>query len=198
MMLPGGEGRRNEQGFRRMEDLINPLVEGLTPSFNLPFAMFGHSLGAIVAFEVARCATALGHPPHVLMVSGRRAPHLRSRHPPMHLLEDLAFLREIGRLNGTPVEVLEDSDLMRFFLPSLRAEIELNETYVPLLGRPLQCDLIAFMGYSDPQVREEELLAWREVTSGKFRHHVLDGDHFYLHRRPDEMLRLVRGYLGRQ
>jgi len=197
VVLPGREARMNEQRFHHMEDLIGPLVEALAPSFNLPFAMFGHSLGSVVAFEVARHATALGHPPYVLMVSGRRAPHLRARHPAVHLLDNQAFLKAIGRLNGMPAEVIKDADLMRNFLPSLRADFELNETYVPLLGGTLRCDLVAFLGYSDPEVDESELLAWREVTSGQFWHHMLDGDHFYFQPRPDELLELVSGYLDR-
>lgn len=196
VVLPGREARMNEPGFRRMEDLIDPLVEALAPSFNLPFAMFGHSMGSVVAFEVARRATALGRPLHVLMVSSRRAPHLRARSSPTHLLDDRAFLEAVGRLNGTPAEMLKDEELMRNFLPSLRADFELNDTYVPLLGRRLRCDLVGFMGYSDPEVDESELLAWREVTSGQFRHHVLGGDHFYLHPLPSTLLELVSGYLG--
>jgi surfactin synthase thioesterase subunit len=196
VVLPGREARINEPRFRRMEDLIEPLVEALAPSFNLPFAMFGHSLGSVIAFEVARRATVLGHPPYVLMVSGRRAPHLRARRPAVHLLDDQAFLQAVGSLNGLPAELLNDADLMRYFLPSLRADFELNETYVPLLGGPLSCDLVAFLGYSDPEVDESELLAWREVTSGKFRHHMLDGDHFYFQPSPDNLLELVSGYLN--
>nr|ASV46891.1 surfactin synthase thioesterase subunit [uncultured bacterium] len=195
VVLPGREARMSERSYHRMEELIGPLVEALMPSLNVPFALFGHSLGSIIAFEVARRASALGRPPEGLMVSGRRAPHLRARRVAAHLLDDKAFLRAVGRLNGTPAEVLQDEELMRAFIPSLRADFEVNDTYVPLPGRPLRCNIIAFMGSSDPEVNESELLAWRETTSGQFRHHVLEGDHFYLQAQPEPLLALVRPYL---
>jgi surfactin synthase thioesterase subunit len=196
VVLSGREARMNEPPARRMEDVIDLLVEGLASRFNRPFAMFGHSVGSVVAFEAARRATALGRPPYLLIVSGRRAPHLRARRPPLHRLDDRALLDAVGRLNGTPAEVLADDALMRLFLPSVRADCELNDTYVPLVGRPLGCDLVAVMGRSDPEVDESELLAWREVTSGRFRHHVLGGDHFYFRARPQPLLALVGGYLA--
>jgi surfactin synthase thioesterase subunit len=185
----------NERGYRRMEELIDPLMEALIPNFNRPFAMFGHSLGSIVAFEVARRASALDRPPSGLIVSGRRAPHLRARRGPVHLADERGVLDAVERLNGTPIEVLRDQALMRAFLPSLRADFELNETYVPLPGRPLRCDMAACMGAEDPEVDESELIAWREATSGHFRHHVLKGDHFYLQSRPEPLLEIIRKHL---
>lgn len=195
VVLPGREARMHERRFHRIEELMDPLMEALAPAMNLPFAVFGHSLGSIIAFEVARKATAAGHPPRVLMVSGRRAPHLRARRGPIHRLDEAAFLGAVEHLNGTPKEVLHDEMLRQAFLPSLRADFEVNETYVPLPGRALRCDVVAFMGASDPEVDESELIAWREVTSGRFRHHVLDGDHFYLQPCPAALLGLVASHL---
>lgn len=184
----------HERGYRRVDDLIDPLMEGLSPSLDRPFVMFGHSLGSVIAFEAARRAASLGRPLRALMVSGRRAPHLRARRPPVYLMDDRAFLDAVEQLNGTPPELLRDDVLMRTFLPSLRADFELNETYAPLLGRPLRCDLVAFMGADDPEVNESELITWREATSGRFSHHVLEGDHFYLQARPESLLDLVQLY----
>jgi len=197
VVLPGREARMHEPRFHRIADVMDPVMDALAPSMNVPFAIFGHSLGAILAFEVARRATAAGCPLQLLMVSGRRAPHLHVHRTPIHRLDDAAFVAAVERLNGTPEQVLRDELLRRAFLPSLRADFELNETYVPLPGRALRCEIVGFMGASDPEVSESELIAWREVTSGEFRHHVLAGDHFYLQPCPDELLQLVATHLSR-
>lgn len=180
VLLPGREARMSEPPYRRMEDLIDPLVQALGPDMDRPFSLFGHSMGSIVAFELARRVTALGYPLQSLLVSGRRAPHLRSPRPAVHTLDEAGFIDAIAALGGTPDEVLRDHALFRTFLPSLRADFELNERYLPLIGHPLGCQLLAFSGDCDPQVTESELLAWREVTAGDFAHHMLPGNHFYL------------------
>lgn len=195
VLLPGREARMSEPAYRRMEDLIDPLVQALEPEFDRPFSLFGHSMGSIVAFELARRLVALGYPLQSLMVSGRRAPHLRSPHLPVHTLDDPGFIGAIGALGGTPDEVLRDVALFRTFLPGLRADFELNECYLPLIGHPLGCRLLAFSGDKDPQVTESELLAWREVSSGGFSHQILPGNHFYLQGLPSRLRDLIARHL---
>uniref|UniRef100_UPI003BEEC1AB thioesterase domain-containing protein n=1 Tax=Burkholderia arboris TaxID=488730 RepID=UPI003BEEC1AB len=195
VLLPGREARMRERAYRRMEDLIDPLVDALMPYLDRPFSLFGHSMGSIVAFEVARRAAGLGRAPRSLLVSGRRAPHLRSPRAPVHGLDDAAFTDAIAELGGTPEEVLRDRGIFQTFAPSLRADFELNERYTPLIGPPLACEIVAFSGDRDPQVTEAELLAWREVTSGPFSHHLLDGNHFYLQASPAPLLARVGAHL---
>lgn len=197
VLLPGREARMSEPPYRRMEALIEPLVEALAPELERPFSLFGHSMGSIVAFEFARRVAALGYPLQSLMVSGRRAPHLRSPRPPVHTLDDAGFVGAIGELGGTPAEVLRDEALFRTFLPSLRADFELNERYLPLIGPPLHCPLLAFSGDNDAQVTESELVAWREVSAGPFSHHLLQGNHFYLQGLPPPLRVLIAGHLQR-
>lgn len=196
ILIPGRESRMTEEPYRRIEDIVGPLVSALSPEMKIPFGLFGHSLGSILAFEVARCATERGYPIKILMVSGRRAPHLNMRRDPLHLLDMADFLAAIKGLNGTPADVFDSEQLMQVFLPSLRADIELNETYIPLFGKLLSCALVAYMGEQDPEVDQSELIAWREVTSGFFRHHVLPGDHFYLQQNPDDLLSLIQNSLS--
>lgn len=195
VLLPGREARMSEPAYRRMEDLIDPLVAALEADLELPFSLFGHSMGSIVAFELARRLAALGYPLQSLMVSGRRAPHLRSAHAPVHTLDNDGFIDAIGALGGTPDEVLRDQGLFRTFLPSLRADFELNERYLPLIGHPLRCRLLAFSGDADAQVTESELLAWREVSAGSFSHHMLPGNHFYLQGLPLALRELIARHL---
>ncbi|MCX4247323.1 thioesterase II family protein [Paraliomyxa miuraensis] len=196
VLLPGREARIHEPCYRRIEALIGALCAALHGDLDRPYALFGHSLGSVVAFELARRAGAMGRPPALLMVSGRRAPHLRSRKAPTHGLDDAGLLRAVEQLNGTPAELLADPELMRVFLPCLRADFELNATYVPLTDQLLDCPVVAFMGEQDPEVEEAELVAWREVTTGPFSHHVLPGDHFYLMPPPASLLALVREELS--
>jgi len=192
ILIPGRESRITEEPYRRIDDIIDPLMCALSPEMNLPFALFGHSMGSILAFEVARRATEKGLPLKTLMVSGRRAPHLRMRRRPLHLLQGEEFLKAIKTLNGTPDDVFNNDELMKFFLPSLRADIELNETYAPLTGKLLSCEVMAYMGEADSEVNPSELIAWRELTSGNFKHHILSGDHFYLQENPDKLLSLMK------
>lgn len=196
ILLPGRESRIREKPYRRIEDIIEPLMQVLKPEMTLPFGVFGHSFGSILAFEVARRATECGYPLKTLMVSGRRAAHLKMRRNPLHQLDTDAFLKAIQGLNGTPKDVFNNEKLMDFFLPCLRADIELNETYTPLIGKLLSCTLMAFMGEEDTEVNQSELIAWRELTDGGFEHHIFAGDHFYLRKNPEKLLRLIKTTLS--
>lgn len=193
IVLPGRDGRRRELAFTRMGQLIGPLVDALRPLTDMPFALFGHSMGAAIAYEAARrLGSSAGGGPIGLFVSGRRAPFLPARRQPFHVLPDDEFLRVLGALNGTPREVLGDPELVRVFLPCLRADFELIETYEAMPGPPLSCSVSAFAGDSDPEVNPRELAAWSRVTSGEFRSRMFKGDHFYLQGAHPELLARLR------
>jgi medium-chain acyl-[acyl-carrier-protein] hydrolase len=175
VILPGRESRVRELPYRRMEQLLDPLCEAIEPYLDRPYAFFGHSLGSIVAYEVARRFT-----PRCLVVSGRRAPRSATTRRLFSSLPDGEFLAEIGQLGGTPPEVLEQTQLIRMLMPALRADFELNEAYRVLPGPRLTCPLIAYMGTDDPEVDAAELLAWHEESAGEFTMRVFPGGHFYL------------------
>jgi surfactin synthase thioesterase subunit len=132
-----------------------------------------------------------------LFVSGRRAPQLPSRLPPLHPLAEPEFVAAVAKLNGTPAEVLDQPGLRRLFLPSLRADFELNERYQPLPGPPLTCPVSAMTGDHDPEVTVAEMAAWRSTTAGGFTLRVFRGDHFYLKGAPAEVLAAIRADLRR-
>ncbi|THA24091.1 thioesterase [Streptomyces sp. RKND-216] len=181
VVLPGRESRMREQPHRRMTPLVSELVAGLRPHLDRPYAFFGHSLGSVVAYEAARALRRAGDPgPEALLVSGRRAPHMPSRLSPVSGLAEKDFLAEMVRLGGTPAEVAGKPEVIRLFLPFLRADFELNETYRPAPGPLLSCPVHAFCGDRDPLAAPQEVGGWREVTSGNFRLRVFPGDHFYL------------------
>ncbi|HEY6795198.1 MAG TPA: alpha/beta fold hydrolase [Kineosporiaceae bacterium] len=196
--LPGREARAGERAATRMDEVVDPVTQALASLTDRPYAVFGHSMGAAVAYEVARRLESSGVPgPRCLFVSGRRAPHLPSRRPPLHGLPDQELLSAVAELNGTPDGVLRHDDLLRLFLPTLRADFALNETYRPLPGTALRCAVSSLTGDADPQVDLDEIAGWRAVTSGAFTLRVFRGEHFYLKGAPPEVVAAVRSDLRR-
>jgi len=180
-----------------MEPLIDALDTTLTPYLNKSFALFGHSMGAIIAYELAaRLQTRDLHPVH-LLVSARRAPHVESKRESNHTLPDPQFKERLRTLDGTSEEVFNDSELMRLVLPLLRRDFELNETYLPGSREPLRCPVTAFGGTDDPEVGLEEIDAWRHTTRHAFQCKMFQGKHFFLHEAKDELLSSVADCLMR-
>lgn len=195
VQLPGREARFAEPSFTRMRDLVDALVPALVPHLDVPFAFFGHSMGAHVAFEAARALRADGHEPAHLVASGNRAPHLPFPRPRIHQLPDERILAEFQRLGGTPPEVLTDRQFMALLLPILRADLELCETYAFEPGTPLACPITVFGGERDPDVPPASLDAWRECTTGPFARRLFDGGHFFLQEQRAVFLAALRDSL---
>jgi medium-chain acyl-[acyl-carrier-protein] hydrolase len=180
--FPGREHRFSETAISDFPLLLTSLVSALRLSLDLPYACFGHSLGALVMFELTHqlrlqeCRL-----PIALFPSGCRAPHLPNPHSPIHALPDEAFFAELVRLKGTPHEVLEHTELMHLMLPMLRADFTLAETYVYREQLPLTCPISVFGGRDDHEVQQSSLYAWMKQTTGSFRARFYEGDHFFLH-----------------
>lgn len=168
VQLPGRENRFAESLLTSLGPVVDELVAAIPT--DLPFVFFGHSMGALVAYEVARRL-----PPAHLYVSAHRAPHLPDT-TPLRQLDDDAL---VARLVET-VPVLADPDLREIFLPILRADLTLCETYRFTPGDPLPCPVTAFGGVEDDLVTEAELAAWRSHTSAAFAVRLFPGGHFYL------------------
>jgi surfactin synthase thioesterase subunit len=182
VQLPGRENRFREPACTSMQRLIDAVVPALAPALDRPYALFGHSMGALVAYEVARALQSLPHlaqPAH-LLVSGRRAPHLPELETPMHGLADDQFVDEIGRrYGGIPAEVLRERDLLDLLLPGLRADMTAIETHVHVAGPPLACPISAFGGDADPRATASQLAAWQGHTLAGHRVQTFPGGHFY-------------------
>lgn len=187
VQMPGHESRLKEPLFSDLEPLVEDLRRDLAPHFDVPFALFGHSMGALIAFELARRLVGDGStgPVH-LFVSGRRAPHVADADEGRHRLTDAELVEEVRGLNGSPAGVLQDPELMELLLPVLRADFAICERYEYRSGAPLRCGISVFSGTEDPEVRPEDVVAWREHTLGTFEVRMFPGDHFFLHgaRRP--------------
>jgi medium-chain acyl-[acyl-carrier-protein] hydrolase len=193
---PGRETRLREPCFTKLDSFIQALLPDLLPYLDSPFAFFGHSMGALISFELARQLQRSRHqtPVH-LFVSGRRAPHLPEIDPPLHQLPKPDFLQNLQSYNGTPASVLQNSDLMDLFLPILRADFALIETYKYRAESPLGCPISSFGGIQDSKVSLDALSAWRDQTSSTFTLQMFPGDHFYLNRQPESLLATIGAVL---
>lgn len=179
---PGRENRSAEPPLHRMEEIVEDLVCAIEPCLDAPMAFFGHSLGALVAFELARALRRRKlRLPDCLIVSAARAPQFRRGYvPPPPSPEQL--LAELRRLQGVPEEVLDDPQLIAAMLPALRADVSVSRDYVYRDEPPLECPIVAYGGENDPNVSREHLEAWREQTLSDFRLRLFEGGHFYLRR----------------
>jgi medium-chain acyl-[acyl-carrier-protein] hydrolase len=191
VLLPGRERRFTEPAMASVDALVDLLVPALLPGLDPPFAIFGHSMGAMIGHEVARRLTARLRPPVHLLVSGARAPHLPDPGPGHRLMPDALFLEAIRGLGGTPPELAENEEFLQVMLPTLRADFIAAETYHREPTPPLSCAVTAFGGTQDPLVREEHVAAWAAHTSGPFRLRMLPGDHFFLATSRQALLQLV-------
>lgn len=193
VQLPGRESRWREEPFRRVEPLADAATEALEGRFGRSFAFFGHSMGAILAFEVARRLRRRSLPgPKHLFVSGRPAPRVEDTDPPIRDLPRDEFIEAVRGYSGTPEEVLQNQELMELIEPLLRADFSVSETYrYRPDGEPLELPLTVFGGLQDEEVPPEDLEAWRLETRGPYRKHLLEGGHFFLHAKRAEVLRIV-------
>jgi medium-chain acyl-[acyl-carrier-protein] hydrolase len=178
---PGHGARLREPPHPDIGPLVTELADAVGPLLDRPYALFGHSMGALVAYELAHRARELGLPPPVhLFVSGHRPPHLAEPEPDVHPLADAELVARLRALDGTPPDVLEEPELLRLVLPVLRADLQLCGTYAHTPRAALPCALTAFGGEDDPMVPRALLAGWREHAAGRFAVRVLPGHHFYL------------------
>ena len=192
LQLPGRENRRSEPPFTQFTPLIETLVDVLLPYMDLPFAFFGHSLGALISFELAHQLRRQGRQgPAQLFVSGRRAPHIPRPETSIVALPDREFIEEIQRFHGTAPEVLQNKEVMELFLPLLRADFSLYESFVYASEGALNCPISVFGGDDDTEVSIATLIAWKEHTTSMFKLHVFPGNHFFLLEAEAQLLQII-------
>jgi medium-chain acyl-[acyl-carrier-protein] hydrolase len=178
--LPGREVRFKEPVLTRVEPIVTALTQALRPLASLPLVIFGHSMGALLAFELARALEREGgFQLEQLCVSGRAAPHVRDREP-LHALPEDQFLAAVRRLNGTPEEVFASPELIRLVSPMLRADFAVDETHQVETGAVVSCPVLAIGGSKDTLVPAGGLEAWQQYTRGPFQTAWCEGDHFFL------------------
>jgi medium-chain acyl-[acyl-carrier-protein] hydrolase len=190
--LPGRGRRFSEPPLTEVEGIVEAMADAVAPLLNRPLALFGHSMGGLLAFELARsCRRRAGVEPSRLFVSGINAPQAPRLRDKIHHLDDAQFLDEISRLGGMPAEILANKEMLRLMLPTLRADFAAVETYTYRPETPLSCPIIVFGGLQDPCYQSDELDGWREQTTGRFSRHLMPGGHFFLCDSEAELLALI-------
>lgn len=189
---PGRENRLNEPALRRIGDLLDMLEGEILPLLDVPYAFFGYSLGASVAFELALRLDQRHHlPPRHVMVAARQPPHVVPRRSPIHDLPDDRFLEELRDLEGTPAEALDHPELMQLLMPLLRADFEIVESYEVRPRPALSCTLTALGGLKDRDVLREDLEGWRGYGQEPFRLRMFPGGHFFLNENRESLISAV-------
>lgn len=191
IQLPGHETRFDEPLLYDKEEIINELLKAFINYNDKPYIFFGHSLGALISFELIKALRKAEYfSPSHLIVSGRRAPHISSRMLPIHHLPDKEFLEKILRYDGLTQEMLGNEDLMKLILPVLRADFKVSETYKYVPDLPFDFDITAMGGTGDLTTFEEDIKEWESHTSRRFKYFSYSGNHFFI--KPNEEIILSR------
>jgi len=190
--LPGRGRRIDERPLDSMAALVTDLAGAVLRQVSGQFALFGHSMGALVAFELAhRLHRRFGLRPTRLLVSGSASPGSSRRKAPRHRLPDDELWQEVRRLNGTPGEVCDSEEIRQMWTATIRADFALVENYRCAPRNPLDCPISVFGGTDDPEVAFAELAAWSAFTRAGHTVSTFPGDHFYLHRHPRTFLNVL-------
>jgi len=189
VQLPGREERFGESRLLRMEQVIEHVILDIIPLDDRPLILFGHSMGGLVAYEMALALKArIGREPDGLIVSGYGAPDCKKPNAThWHAATDEEFIANLARLGGTPAAILEDRQMMRVLLPALRADYEVLETCHDKADRLLSCPLLACAGDRDHAISVNAIEAWRRRSTGRSKVHWFGGDHFYLSSKPQAL-----------
>ena len=192
VQLPGHGNRVSEIPYTSLPALIDAVESALLPYLDKPFAFFGHSMGALVSFELARrLQNKHATSPVYLFVSGHNAPQIPDETEHIHALSEHEFLDKLRMLNGTPEEVFQDPELRDLLIPVLRADFTVCETYIFDADQLLDCPICACGGLGDKYIDRNGLQAWSELTSNTFSLRLFPGDHFYLNKERMYLLQAV-------
>lgn len=198
VQLPGREERLLERPFSNLPVLLDALVPALLPYLDMPYAFFGHSMGSLISFELARYLRQMeySHMPVYLFVSGHSAPQIPDPNSPTYHLPELEFIKELRHLNGMSEELLQNAEFLQVLMPLLRADFVLCDTYKYIHKKPLPLPISAFAGLQDPKVTHDSMSAWHMQTSGpnasaNFRLRFFEGDHFFIHKEGVALLQAI-------
>ncbi|MFJ7999358.1 thioesterase II family protein [Streptomyces sp. NPDC096310] len=196
VQYPGRQDRLKESSPRDIGVMADRIYAAVRTQLGArPTTFFGHSMGAVLAFEVARRFEADGGEISRLFASGRRAPS-RHRDEDVHRRTDDGIVAELKSMSGTNTALLGDEEILRMILPALRSDYQAIETYRCAPGVTLRAPISAFTGDSDPKTSLEEAEEWRGHTTGAFDLRVFPGGHFYLSAQAPSVVAVLREHLA--
>jgi surfactin synthase thioesterase subunit len=196
--LPGRGWRMAEPLEVALPALLDRIAPDVRPEPGRPFAVFGHSLGAIIAFELAARLEHEGRMPSLVFASGTSSPTARDRERFAALRTDAELRAELQRLDGTPAPVLADPELMALMLPVLRADFQIAASYAGDARQTLRAPLVALGGSDDPTTTSLTIAGWSAQTRGEFAMHMLRGGHFFIHSEENALFALLEQHLHRR
>ncbi len=198
IQMPGREERRRDPLCTDMAEAVRALHSGMPATDGVPVVFFGHSMGALIGFELARVLAAEGREPQLLVAAGHRAPQLPDPHPPISHLPDPAFVDALDeQYGGIPPAVRAHEELLALFLPQLRADVALYENYRFQPGPPLTCPMLVMGGLYDEATPRHALQGWRQHTQGSFELHLFPAGHFFVQEQEEQVLQVTAGALKR-
>jgi surfactin synthase thioesterase subunit len=196
VQYPGRQDRRREPCVEDIGTLADRVTAELLPLTDLPLMFFGHSMGTVIAFEVIRRLERNGLSAAVLFASGRRSPS-SIREEAVHQASDRALVAELQRLDGTDARMLDDPEVLRMILPTLRGDYKAIETYrCQPPDATVGCPVVTLIGEADPHVTRDEGLRWKEHTRGQFEMQVFSGGHFYLNTHVTAITDIINQHLA--
>ena len=195
---PGRNNRMFEPMHSNMTDLVNELIPIIPRLLNKPYIFFGHSLGSRIAFELLTQLQMLNHPlPQHFIASGSRGAQVPSTKKPTHHLPHDEFIAELQDLNGTPQAVLENQELTELFLPLLRADFKISETYCYSGKMILDCKISVLSGEDDIDITLANLQSWGELFTEEVEIHYLSGGHFFIESHRENVLEIVNSIIAK-
>jgi len=192
VQLPGRETRLKESPYTNAPSLVRAMAQALLPYMDRPFCFFGHSMGALLAFELAReIRRQYALSPRHIFVSAGRAPNIARPLAAIHKLPTNDFIQKLREMNSSLPATFEHAELVELLLPMLRADFAICETYEYTAGEPLDCGISAFGGLEDTDVKREHMERWREQSNGEFKLRMLPGNHFFIHSAQEVLLQIL-------
>ena len=199
IQLPGREKRTSESFFMNIEEIVDSIHKDILIYLDKPYVFFGHSLGALISFEVVRRLAYNKLPqPKFLILSGRAAPHLKLENiDKISCLKDESFINKIDSFGGIPQELKANKDFLELILPRLRADFRIAETYNYQNALPIESDIIRLCGEQDKYVVKSNIDEWGKHTTGKLFKYMFPGGHFFINSFSSDIVNIVNEALGK-
>lgn len=181
IQYPGRMKRVNEKPFTRMTELVKSIAEEIKPYINKPFAFMGHSMGALIAYELARHNRNMGYPmPRHLFLAARKAPHIQNVHPHIHKMSTEECISIIRSYDAVPEAVINNKELFALILPVIKGDFEMIETW-EYEEDSLETPITAFGGINDTLANRQDMEAWKRFTTSDFKTYIFPEKHFFIH-----------------